>query len=98
MSWLVIRISVQVDRYRVGRLGFRSGTGNSRSHREEARLSVQITAMHMSDGLVNASTSVVFGILAIAVVAFCGWRARTELDERTVLLVAWSRPSSSRSR
>ena len=42
--------------------------------------------MHMSDGLVNASTSVVFGILAIAVVAFCGWRARTELDERTVPL------------
>ena len=49
-------------------------------------MSVQITAMHMSDGLVNASTSVVFGILAIAVVAFCGWRARTELDERTVPL------------
>ncbi|KAA0112426.1 energy-coupling factor ABC transporter permease [Mycolicibacterium sp. P1-5] len=42
--------------------------------------------MHMSDGLVNAPTSVVFGILAIAVVAFCGWRARTELDERTVPL------------
>jgi cobalt/nickel transport system permease protein len=40
----------------------------------------------MSDGLVNASTSVVFGILAIAVVAFCGWRARAELDERTVPL------------
>ena len=48
--------------------------------------SVQITAMHMSDGLVNAPTSVVFGILAIAVLAFCGWRARTELDERTVPL------------
>ncbi|WP_445170573.1 energy-coupling factor ABC transporter permease [Mycolicibacterium sp. Dal123E01] len=42
--------------------------------------------MHMSDGLVNAPTSVVFGILAIAVVGFCGWRARTELDERTVPL------------
>jgi cobalt/nickel transport system permease protein len=48
--------------------------------------SVQVTAMHMSDGLVNAPTSVVFGILAIAVVWFCGWRARTELDERTVPL------------
>jgi len=48
--------------------------------------SVQITAMHMSDGLVNAPTSVVFGVLAIAVVAFCGWRARAELDERTVPL------------
>lgn len=49
-------------------------------------MSVQITAMHMSDGLVNASTSVVFAALAIAVVAFCGWRARAELDERTVPL------------
>ncbi|EHB44248.1 cobalamin (vitamin B12) biosynthesis CbiM protein [Mycolicibacterium rhodesiae JS60] len=48
--------------------------------------SVQVTAMHMSDGLVNAPTSVLFGILAIAVVGFCGWRARTELDERTVPL------------
>lgn len=43
-------------------------------------------AMHMSDGLVNAPTSMVFGVLAIAMVAFCGWRARTELDERTVPL------------
>lgn len=43
-------------------------------------------AMHMSDGLVNAPTSMVFGVLAIAVVAFCGWRARMELDERTVPL------------
>ncbi len=49
-------------------------------------MSVQITAMHMSDGLVNAPTSVVFGVVAVAVVAFCGWRARTELDERTVPL------------
>ncbi|AKK30433.1 cobalamin biosynthesis protein CbiM [Mycobacterium sp. EPa45] len=42
--------------------------------------------MHMSDGLVNAPTSVVFGVVAIAVVTLCGWRARTELDERTVPL------------
>jgi cobalt/nickel transport system permease protein len=49
-------------------------------------LSVQITAMHMSDGLVNAPTSVLFGVLAIAAVAFCAWKARTELDERTVPL------------
>lgn len=48
--------------------------------------SVRFAAMHMSDGLVNAPTSLVFGILAIAVVGFCGWRARTELDERTVPL------------
>jgi cobalt/nickel transport system permease protein len=41
--------------------------------------------MHMSDGLVNAPTSVVFG-LAIAAVALCAWKARAELDERTVPL------------
>lgn len=62
-------------------------------------MSVQITAMHMSDGLVNAPTSVVFfGVLAIAVVAFCGWRARTELDERTVPLAGLVAASSSRCR
>ena len=42
--------------------------------------------MHMSDGLVNAPTSVVFGALAIAAVALCAWKARAELDERTVPL------------
>ncbi|MGY4709951.1 energy-coupling factor ABC transporter permease [Mycolicibacterium sp. CBM1] len=42
--------------------------------------------MHMSDGLVNAPTSVCFALFALAVVGFCGWRARTELDERTVPL------------
>ncbi len=49
-------------------------------------MSVQVTAMHMSDGLVNAPTSVMFGALAIAAVAFCAWKARAELDERTVPL------------
>lgn len=49
-------------------------------------MSVQVTAMHMSDGLVNAPTSVVFGALAIAAVAVCAWKARAELDERTVPL------------
>lgn len=43
-------------------------------------------AMHMSDGIVNAPTSMVFGVIAIAAVAFCAARARTELDERTVPL------------
>lgn len=42
--------------------------------------------MHMSDGIVNAPTSLGFGVLAIAALAFCAWRARTELDERTVPL------------
>lgn len=49
-------------------------------------MGVQITAMHMSDGLVNAPTSAVFGVLAITAVAYCVWRARAELDERTVPL------------
>lgn len=49
-------------------------------------MSVQITAMHMSDGLVNAPTSMLFAALAIAAVGFCAWRARAELDERAVPL------------
>lgn len=49
-------------------------------------MSVHVTAMHMSDGLVNAPTSVLFGVIAIATVALCAWRARDELDERTVPL------------
>jgi cobalt/nickel transport system permease protein len=42
--------------------------------------------MHMSDGIVNAPTSVVFGLIAVAAVGFCAVRARNELDERTVPL------------
>jgi cobalt/nickel transport system permease protein len=42
--------------------------------------------MHMSDGIVNAPTSVVFGVLALVVLGICVLRARTELDERTVPL------------
>lgn len=40
-------------------------------------------AMHMSDGLVNAPTSLVFGAIAIAGLALCLFRARADLDERT---------------
>ncbi|MGV0785453.1 energy-coupling factor ABC transporter permease [Mycolicibacterium sp. XJ2] len=43
-------------------------------------------AMHMSDGIVNAPTSVVFGLIAVAAVALCAAKARNELDERTVPL------------
>lgn len=43
-------------------------------------------AMHMSDGIVNAPVSAVFIVIAVGVVALCAWRARTELDERTVPL------------
>lgn len=42
--------------------------------------------MHMSDGIVNAPTSVLFGAIAIVGIALCAWRARNELDERTVPL------------
>jgi cobalt/nickel transport system permease protein len=43
-------------------------------------------AMHMSDGIVNAPVSVSFLVIAVGVVALCAWRARAELDERTVPL------------
>ncbi|WP_083410779.1 energy-coupling factor ABC transporter permease [Mycolicibacterium rutilum] len=42
--------------------------------------------MHMSDGIVNAPTSLIFGVLAALAVAFCAAKARNELDERTVPL------------
>lgn len=40
----------------------------------------------MSDGIVNAPTSVLFGVVAAAGLALCARRARRELDERTVPL------------
>ncbi|MGB3484323.1 MAG: energy-coupling factor ABC transporter permease [Mycobacterium sp.] len=43
-------------------------------------------AMHMSDGIVNAPVSVAFGVVAVLALAVCVWRARAELDERTVPL------------
>ncbi|WP_159228999.1 energy-coupling factor ABC transporter permease [Mycolicibacterium vanbaalenii] len=42
--------------------------------------------MHMSDGIVDAPTSVAFGAIAVIALAICVWKARTELDERTVPL------------
>ncbi|MCH9669024.1 MAG: energy-coupling factor ABC transporter permease [Actinomycetia bacterium] len=42
--------------------------------------------MHMSDGIVNAPTSVLFGAIALIALGVCGWKARTELDDRTVPL------------
>lgn len=47
---------------------------------------VSFSAMHMSDGIVDAPTSLVFGFIAIVAIGFCAWKARTELDERTVPL------------
>lgn len=49
-------------------------------------MSAHTIAMHMSDGIVNAPTSLLFGTIAIAALGVCVWRARTELDERTVPL------------
>lgn len=47
---------------------------------------VSSVAMHMSDGIVNAPASLGFGLVAIVAMGLCAWRARTELDERTVPL------------
>jgi cobalt/nickel transport system permease protein len=49
-------------------------------------VTIQPVAMHMSDGIVNAPTSVLFGVIALVALGVCVWRARTELDERTVPL------------
>lgn len=40
-------------------------------------------AMHMSDGIVDAPTSLAFGAVAVIALAVAIARARTELDERT---------------
>lgn len=39
--------------------------------------------MHMSDGIVDAPTSLLFVGIAVCGLAFAAWRARSELDERT---------------
>ena len=49
-------------------------------------MSRQYVAMHMSDGIVNAPTSVMFAVIAVIALGLCGWKARAELDERTVPL------------
>lgn len=41
-------------------------------------------AMHMSDGIIDAPTSFVFVLIAVAGTGFAAWRARAELDERAV--------------
>ena len=42
-----------------------------------------VVAMHMSDGLVNAPTAVLFGVLAAVLLALAVRRAQTDLDDRT---------------
>ncbi|MGE0216688.1 energy-coupling factor ABC transporter permease [Mycolicibacterium sp.] len=49
-------------------------------------MNVQYVAMHMSDGIVNAPISLLFGVIALAALGLCAWRAREEIDERTVPL------------
>jgi cobalt/nickel transport system permease protein len=49
-------------------------------------VSVNYVAMHMSDGIVNAPTSLVFGVVAVVAIGLCAIKARDELDERTVPL------------
>ncbi len=39
-------------------------------------------AMHMSDGIVDAPTSLIFAVVALAGLGYAVWRARAELDER----------------
>lgn len=42
-----------------------------------------LVAMHMSDGIVNAPTSLIFGVVAVLGLAVCVARARRDLDDRT---------------
>lgn len=49
-------------------------------------MNVRYQAMHMSDGIVNAPVSVLFAAAALIALGLCAWRAREELDERTVPL------------
>lgn len=46
----------------------------------------EIVAMHMSDGIVNAPTSLIFGLIAVLGLAVCVARARRDLDDRTAPL------------
>lgn len=43
-------------------------------------------AMHMSDGIINAPTSLLFGAVALAGLAFCAVKTRQNLDDRAVPL------------
>jgi cobalt/nickel transport system permease protein len=49
-------------------------------------VTISVQAMHMSDGIVSAPTSLLFGVVAAATLAVCARRARDELDERAVPL------------
>ena len=40
-------------------------------------------AMHMSDGLINAPTAILFWVVAAIGLGIAGYRARADLNERT---------------
>ena len=42
-----------------------------------------LVAMHMSDGIVNAPTALIFGVIAVLGLAVCVSKARGDLDDRT---------------
>ncbi|GAY10677.1 energy-coupling factor ABC transporter permease [Pseudonocardia sp. N23] len=46
-------------------------------------MSTTDVAMHMSDGIVNAPTSLIFGVISILFVGLAAVRARADLDDRT---------------
>jgi cobalt/nickel transport system permease protein len=46
-------------------------------------VTTRVTAMHMSDGLVNAPTALVFGLVAAIGLGIAATRARRDLDDRT---------------
>ena len=45
-------------------------------------MSSTTSAMHMSDGIVDAPTSLIFAAIAIAGLGLAAWRTRSELEER----------------
>ena len=49
-------------------------------------METDLVAMHMSDGIVDAPTSLIFGLVAVAGLAVCVAKARGDLDDRTAPL------------
>jgi cobalt/nickel transport system permease protein len=43
---------------------------------------MDVVAMHIANGIVNATVSAVFAIFAVGALVFCVWRSRADLDDR----------------
>jgi cobalt/nickel transport system permease protein len=43
---------------------------------------MDVVAMHVANGIVNATVSAIFAVVAVAALAFCVWRSRADLDDR----------------